>query len=120
MRLTKYREDMCQTAEDFLAEGYTQMSLAAELDVVCDKMWNWKKKYPEFSEAIQRGLQRGLRMFEGLLMEKLKNKRSKVHENLLMFTLTRRFNSVYGERVKQDVEVKPVRFEMVQVGNSED
>jgi transposase-like protein len=54
-RPTKYCEDYVRMAFEIMSMGATITKLAKILDVNPDTIYDWQKKYPEFSESIKRG-----------------------------------------------------------------
>ncbi|AIK95923.1 transposase [Candidatus Odyssella acanthamoebae] len=54
-RPSKYKPEFCIRAVDLMRQGYTKTSVAAELDISKDTLYEWVKEYPEFSDAIARG-----------------------------------------------------------------
>lgn len=57
-RPTKYDPDKHpQMVVDTLRDGKMRCHLVSALEVGIDTIWNWEKKYPEFSKAIKDGLQ---------------------------------------------------------------
>ena len=55
-RPTKYREEMCEIALHVLGDGGSRAQLAATLEVGKDSLYAWERDYPDFSEAMARGL----------------------------------------------------------------
>ena len=98
MRPTKYHDDMPKIAEDFLAKGYTKRSLSAHLEIHEDTLYTWIKEKPDFSEAVELGMAKGLMMFEEMLINKSKNRNNSTHENVLMFILKNRYNDLYNDK----------------------
>jgi len=55
-RPSKYKKQFCKQAENLCEEkGYTDKQLAAHFKIAANYIYEWKKKYPEFSEAIKKG-----------------------------------------------------------------
>jgi hypothetical protein len=54
-RPTKYTEDYVRIAYEVMSLGATITKLAKVIGVNADSIYEWQKKYPEFSESIQRG-----------------------------------------------------------------
>lgn len=51
-----FKAEFCQIAYDTLCEGRTLAGVAARLDVGKMSVLRWRKEFPEFEDAIQRGL----------------------------------------------------------------
>ena len=101
---TKYRPEHCQTIEDELAKGYSVTASAATLNVHLDTVYEWKKVYPEFSEAIKRGQAKSLQFFENALMGKVNGTNRKADTSCLIFALKTRFHKTWGEKQKIEQE----------------
>jgi transposase-like protein len=54
-RPTKYIEDYVRIAFEVMSLGATITKLAKVIGVNADTIYKWQKKYPEFSESVQRG-----------------------------------------------------------------
>jgi transposase-like protein len=54
-RPTKYTEDFVRIAYEVMSLGATVEKLAKVINVNPDTIYQWQKKYPEFSESLQRG-----------------------------------------------------------------
>lgn len=54
-RPTKYKDDMPDRVRALLSEGYSQAACAGKLGVSVDRFIEYKKKYPEFLEAVKDG-----------------------------------------------------------------
>jgi transposase-like protein len=54
-RPTKYTEDYVRIAHEVMSLGATITKLAKVIGVNADSIYEWQKKYPEFSESLQRG-----------------------------------------------------------------
>jgi hypothetical protein len=54
-RPTKYNPTCNEQAYKLCLLGFTDEELAAFFDVHVDTVYEWKKVYPEFSEAVNRG-----------------------------------------------------------------
>ena len=54
-RPTKYIEDYVRIAFEVMSLGATVTKLAKVIGVNADSIYEWQKKYPEFSESVQRG-----------------------------------------------------------------
>lgn len=57
-RITKYKEDYSQIAERICREGgFGNNQLARVLEVCAATITDWRQVYPDFDEAIKRGLE---------------------------------------------------------------
>jgi len=51
----KYRPGYCDVAKEFLSEGHSMVGLAGHLGVCRYTLYEWRKKFPEFDEAVSIG-----------------------------------------------------------------
>lgn len=65
-RPTKYKKEYCEMLVNHMAKGLSFESFGGEIDVWKEALYNWVKRYPEFSNAKDRGHLKGL-----LFMEKI-------------------------------------------------
>lgn len=75
---------MCETALEVLKAGRSKAALAAALDVSKETIYAWEKDYPEFSDAIARGLAAAEMIWE-------ENRRDDVHPHIWALTMKNRF-----------------------------
>ena len=54
-RPTDYDPSYCDSAETFLAEGYSVAALAGFLGVAKSTVYEWIDRYPEFSDSVKIG-----------------------------------------------------------------
>lgn len=54
-RPTKYADDICKVAVEFLAEGKSVTQLARKLCVAKSTVYKWATEHKEFSDALTRG-----------------------------------------------------------------
>jgi hypothetical protein len=65
---TKYHPDYCQKCVDWLSQGFTFQSFAAEVGTCVDTLYAWVQEHPEFSAAKKHGESCSLRWREKFLM----------------------------------------------------
>ena len=53
-RPTKYNEELCDEVISLGKQGFSVTQIAYELDIHKDTLYEWKKKHPEFSDAIKK------------------------------------------------------------------
>lgn len=56
-RPTRYRAELAEEAENYALIGFTDVEIAEALEISLRSLDNWKKKHPEFMQAIKRGKQ---------------------------------------------------------------
>ena len=54
-RPTKYRKEFCVQAEKLCKKGFIDKEIADFFEVNVDTIYEWKKKHPEFSDALKSG-----------------------------------------------------------------
>ncbi len=54
-RPTKYKPEYCEKVIELLKQGYSLCEIALELDIAVDTLHEWRKRYKEFSDAINTG-----------------------------------------------------------------
>lgn len=54
-RKTKYHDDFPLLAQDYARQGMIDKEIAAKLGISVDTLYEYQKKYPEFSDALKEG-----------------------------------------------------------------
>ena len=54
-RPTKYRQEMCNQAIEFMSKGFSKAETSAELGISRETFNQWEKSNAEFSDAIKEG-----------------------------------------------------------------
>lgn len=98
----KYNKEMCKIAEQVLADGESLAAICAELNITRSTLYEWRDTYPEFSDAISRGLQKAQREWEKIGQNGTKGYYEKFNASSWIFTMKNRFREDY----KEDKEVK--------------
>jgi hypothetical protein len=98
----KYKKVYAKRLEDHLAEGYSFESFGGDIDVGKTTLYEWLKYIPEFKQAHDRGLRKGLDFYEKLLRKKA-SKKTEGDTTALIFTLKTRFHKIYGDKSKLDL-----------------
>jgi transposase len=65
-RKSKYLEEYNEKLVAHLKEGYSYTSFASKVDVHIDTLYEWEKKYTEFSEAKKVGLNHSQAFWEDI------------------------------------------------------
>lgn len=55
-RPTVYRAEICDQVIELMKEGRSKNAVASILGIHVDTIYDWCDKYPEFSEAIKKGV----------------------------------------------------------------
>ena len=67
-RPSLYRDEFCQRVAELMAEGRSLDGCAAALGVHPDSLYEWQKRHPEFSEAVQVGRAAATAFWESRLL----------------------------------------------------
>jgi transposase-like protein len=100
--LNAYYDDYPEKAIAFLAQGKSYAALAAYLDVSQQTLDNWRKRYPEFDDAVARGKDKGQAWWEQDGDSNIQNK----NYNATMYIF--KMKSQY--RVRDGSEAKGMQF----------
>lgn len=128
-RPIKYEPWMAEKMEEELAKGFSIRACAPDIGVHRDTIYDWIEKYPDFSDSIKRGVDKGLKRLENRLLMLTSGvdidgfDPKKCHLGGIIFILKTRFHEVYGDRqkVEQTVEVKGTQsFQVVPYQHNED
>ena len=111
-----YKDEYCQQLVDHMAQGYSFESFGANVGCGRRTLFDWVDKYPDFKEAQKQGYEKGKKLFEGILMAKVRGIEAKGMDlkksdsRLLEFALKTRYRDTYSEKidVQQSGEVKIV------------
>jgi hypothetical protein len=103
---SKYDPSMCKTIVDLGLQGASQKMIWSQLGISKTTADNYKKKYPEFAEALDLALVHSQSYWESMLLANLDNK--SFNSRLCEIALRGQFGSDYRERmdIKQDVKVE--------------
>jgi transposase-like protein len=98
-RPTKYKSDYCDIAETLLGQGKAMWAVAAALGINRCTLRDWKKKYPKFSAAVDRGRTNGMALF----MEKLEKaawdpENYKVNNRLVFLLAMNQYGMTTGKK----------------------
>jgi len=102
-RPTKYQAHMPELAYKALAEGGTLAHVAVALDVGKEAVLDWIKIYPEFSDAIKRGMERAEILW-------IDEKVTKMPPVCWVFSM----KNVFNWRDKTETEVTGAGFMLIQ------
>jgi hypothetical protein len=93
----KYNDTMCLTATQVLEGGESVAAVCAELDICRTTYYEWKEKHPEFSMAIDRGMQKAQRVWERIGRDGVEGNYEKFSATPWVFTMKNRFRDDYKE-----------------------
>lgn len=109
-RPAKYKPEHCIKAEEVLANGESLAAICAEIDITRTTLYDWRDTYPEFKDAIERGLQKAQRVWEQMGQDGVKGNYEKFGSAPWIFTMKNRFREDY----KEDKDVKPDNASLVE------
>lgn len=101
---SKYDPAMCQTMIEMGKQGASQKMIWSQLGISKSTAETYKKKYPEFAEALDLALVHSQSYWESMLLANLDNKN--FNSRLAEIALRGQFSSDYRERmdIKQDIK----------------
>ena len=101
---SKYDPAMCQTMIDMGKQGASQKMIWSQLGISKATAEAYKKKHPEFAEALDLALVHSQSYWESMLLANLDNKN--FNSRLAEIALRGQFSSDYRERmdIKQDIK----------------
>lgn len=109
--LDKYYPEMCEQAEDFLANGKSFAALAGELDIAEQTVYEWQKKYPDFDRACKIGKAKGQAWWENQGDSNMENKN--YNATMYIFKMKSQYKVKDGsEPIKQDYPQSHLLFGM--------
>lgn len=73
-RPTKYDPAMCEIVVEVMEQGFSFEAVAGHLGICKDTLYEWAKKYPDFSDAKKRGLEQSRIFWEALGIEHIVTK----------------------------------------------
>ena len=100
---------MDKLVEDELAKGYSKTGAAGGIGIGISTLKVWENKHPKFRAAIERGLARGLRHFEKLMLANISGVKIegfnpyKSDSNLIKYALASRFRDEYSIQDKVEI-----------------
>ena len=65
-RKSKFKQEYIQLIEQHLKSGYSYTSFASRLNIHIDTLYEWEKRFPEFSEAKKVGLMHAQSFWEDI------------------------------------------------------
>lgn len=65
-RPTKYDPKYCDQIITFMEQGFSKEAFCAEVDIHKDTLYEWIKRYPEFSDSVKKAEAKCRRFWEDL------------------------------------------------------
>lgn len=113
-----YKKEYDAAIIEHMAQGYSMESFAGDVGTSRQTLYNWRKEFPSFDEAIRTGKDRGLKMFETILLARMTGREIKgvdmkrADGGALYFALKTRHHELYSE--KRDDVVRNVDMSLEQ------
>ena len=101
---TKYNPAMCKTMIDMGLEGASQKMIWSALGISKSTAENWRKKYPDFAEALDQALVHSQAYWERIMLANVDNKH--FNTRLVEVAVRGQFASDYRETRDTKVELK--------------
>lgn len=98
---TLYREEYCSKAIEILSEGKSITSLAANLGVCRDTIYNWRDSHPAFAKALKCGVEASQAFWEEEGMKGIFGKIPSFQGSPWIFVMKTRFHRDYSEQKEQ-------------------
>ena len=99
-----FKPEMCDRMIEMGKQGYSQKMMWSELGISKDVAEGWKKKHPEFADALDLSLVHSQGYWEREILANLNNKG--FNSRLAEIALRGQFQSDYRETREQKVEVR--------------
>ena len=94
---SKYSPEYCEIAAEVFAQGKSKAAVCAALDICRPTLYSWCAKYPEFDQAVNRGMQKAQEYWEDLGEQGIKGNIEKFGAAPWIFTMKNRFREDYAE-----------------------
>ena len=108
-RPTKYDEKYCAMITDHMANGLSIESFAALIEVHKDTIYEWKKHWPSFSDAIRKGEAKSLLYWENIGIRGMKGEIPYFSAAIWCFNMKNRFR--WRDQPPTDAEVNEKPYE---------
>ena len=96
-RAAKYRPEFCDKAVMILENGKSLAAVCAALDISRTTLYEWRDSNPDFSEAIERGLQKCQAYWEEMGHDGAAGDNENFCATPWIFTMKNRFRDDYAE-----------------------
>lgn len=100
-----YKDEYDQLLITHMAQGYSFESFGADVGCGRRTLFDWVEKYPSFKAAQREGFEKGKKLFEGILMAKVRGLDAKGMDlkksdtACLIFALKTRYRDTYSEKI---------------------
>lgn len=90
-RPTKYNPAFCNIIIKMMKKGHSKQGVAGKLGISRDTLYEWCRRYPEFSDTIKVGEMMSYAYWEDLGMKAMMGKVKGFRPSLWIFTMKARF-----------------------------
>lgn len=100
-----YKDEYDQLLITHMAQGYSFESFGADVGCGRRTLFDWIEKYPSFKAAQKEGFEKGKKLFEGILLAKVRGLDAKGIDlkksdtACLIFALKTRYRDTYSEKI---------------------
>jgi len=118
-RPTKYNEELCDEVISLGKQGFSITQIAYELDIHKDTLYEWKKKHPEFSDAIKKARDYAQGFWEHQLRTAALGMNPEgvtPNPTLMIFQMKNRFPDEWREKQTTEHEVSGAKKVVVEWG----
>lgn len=112
-RPSKYHLKYCKVVLEIMTEGFSKEAVAAELGISRDTLYEWCRRYPDFSDTIKRGELLSQRYWEKIGMDGMLGKIKGFKVAIWIFIMKTRFG--WSDNPVQ--KVTPKRFEVEELSD---
>lgn len=105
MKEVTYKPEYDQMLVEHMAQGYSFESFGAVIDTCRTTLFEWCDRFPSFKQAKRKGFEKGKRLFEAILLSKVRGEPIKginlknSDTACLIFALKTRYRDTYSEKV---------------------
>lgn len=118
-RPTKYNSDYCDLVIKLMKKGHSKLFVAGELGISRDTLYEWCRRYPEFSDTIKVGEMKSYAYWEDLGMRGMMGKVKGFKPSLWIFTMKARFGWRDNSPIKTSRdELDKIERELAEKGKS--
>lgn len=118
-RPPKYDKEICKKVISLGKQGYSLTQIALELDIARSTLYEWRDKYPDFSDAIKKGREFAQGFWENALRSAalgLNPDNTTPNPTLMIFQMKNRFADEWREKQTTEHEVNGAKKVVVEWG----
>lgn len=107
-RPSKYDSKYCDLVIKMMKKGHSKQSVAGKIGISRDTLYEWCRKYPEFSDTIKVGEMMSYAYWEELGMRAMRGKVKAFKPSIWIFTMKARFGWRDNSPLKQTEDIADV------------